>query len=63
MANKLGKVVSYHEEVPLVKLLGRSITQILEITGQIKYFISPLALDQLPPNMGSSWLAVRSFHP
>ena len=53
MVNKLGKVVSYHEEFSLVKLLGRSITQILEIVGQIKYFISPLALDQLPPNMGS----------
>ena len=48
---KLGKMVTYHEELPLIKLLETSLTWFCEITLHIKYFVSALALDQSPPNM------------
>ena len=48
MAIKLGKVMTYHEGLPLKK--------ILESLGfvrscDIKYFVSVVALDSWPPNM------------
>ena len=42
MATKLGKVVTFHEELSLMKLLDPSITYFCEVA----YFTSPLALDQ-----------------
>ena len=46
MVTKLGRVVIYHEELPLIKLLDPSITWFCKVTGHAKYFISPFALDQ-----------------
>ena len=51
MATKLGKVVIYLEELPLIKLLDPSITWFCKVTWHVKYFISPFALDQWPSNM------------
>ena len=48
MTTKLGKVVIYHEELLLVKLLDPSIWLVCKVTCHAKYFISLLALDQLP---------------
>ena len=53
MATKLGKVVTYHEELPLIKLLHPSIMWIFENMQHIKCFISPLAPDQWPQNINS----------
>ena len=49
MATKLGKVVTYHEELPLKNTLDPSVRRFCEVTLHIKYFISQLALDQWPP--------------
>ena len=51
MATKLGKVVIYLEELPLIKLLDPSITWFCKVTWHVKCFISPFALDQWPSNM------------
>ena len=51
MATKFGRVVTYHKEFPLVKLLDPSVTCFCDVTWYIKYFTSPLALDQWPPNV------------
>ena len=40
-ANKLGKVVTHHEELPLKTLHDPSITWFCEVKWHIKYFISP----------------------
>ena len=40
MVTKLGKVVTYHEELPLIKLHDSLVTLLCEVTWQIKYFIS-----------------------
>ena len=45
LATKLGKVVIYHEELLLIKLLDPSITCLYKVTWHVKYFISPFALD------------------
>ena len=39
MTIKFGQVVTYHEELLLIKLHELSITCFCEITGYIKYFI------------------------
>ena len=54
MATKTGRVVTYNENLPLIKSHDPSITWSCEAMRQIKYFISPLALDQWPPNMARS---------
>ena len=46
MTNKLGKVATYHEELPLIKLLCPSITYFCEVMLHIKYIFSPPTLDQ-----------------
>ena len=51
MGTNFGKVVTYHKEVPLIKLPAPSITCLFEVTSHIKYFLSPLALDQWQSNM------------
>ena len=38
MASKLAKVVIYHEELPLIKLLDPSITWFCKVTWHVKYF-------------------------
>ena len=40
MANKLDKVVIYHEEIPLIKVFDPSFTLFCMVTWQVKYFIS-----------------------
>ena len=52
-----------HEELLVMKLLDCSISRFWEVTWHIKYFISPLALDQWPSNMVRWWLFMRDFHP
>ena len=52
MATKSGKLVTYHEELPLIKLLDPSNHVVLISNLKFKYFISPLELDQWPSNMG-----------
>ena len=37
MVTKFGGVVTYHEELPLLKLYGPSITWFCEVTRKIKY--------------------------
>ena len=51
MVTKLGRVVTYHEELPLLKLHDSSTTWFCEVTWQIKYSIFSLTLDQWSPNM------------
>ena len=51
MATKLGKVATYHEGLPLITAQDPSIMWSCEVIWHIKYFISPLAQDQWPPNM------------
>ena len=51
MANKIGRMVTYNEELPLVELHDPSIMWFCEVTLQIKHFLSPLGLDQWSPNM------------
>ena len=46
MVIKFGEMVRYYEELPHIKLLVPSITWYFEITRHIKYFLSPLTLDQ-----------------
>ena len=41
----LGRVVTYNEELPLIKLLDPSIMWAFEIKRQIKHLISSLAQD------------------
>ena len=53
-------MVTYYEEVLLIKLLDPSMTCFCEFKWHIKYFISPLSLDQWPPNMAKWWLSVGS---
>ena len=43
MTIKLGKVVAYHEELPLMKLLDPSVILFCKVTLHIKYFIFSLA--------------------
>ena len=40
MVTKLGRVVTYLEELPFIKLHHPSITRFCKITWQVKYFIS-----------------------
>ena len=58
MVTKIEKVVTYNEELLLIKLLGPSITLFCEVSWYIKCFISLLAIDQWPPNMTKWWLSV-----
>ena len=46
MATKLGKLVTYHKELPLIKILDPSILWFFGVMWHIKYSISPLAIDQ-----------------
>ena len=46
MANKIGRMVTYNEELPLVELHDPSIMWFCEVTLQIKHFLSPIGLDQ-----------------
>ena len=62
MATKRGKVMTY-EGLQLIKLLDLSIMLFCVVTWHIKYFISPLALDQWSPNVARWWLTVKGFHP
>ena len=43
--------------------LEQSLMWFCEVTWQIRYFISPLALNQWPPNIVNWWLTVRALHP
>ena len=63
MATKLGRVVTQHGELPLIKLLGLSITWFCGVTWRIKYLMCLLVLDQWPPRKAGLWLIVRSFLP
>ena len=51
MATKIGIVVEYNEELPIVKLHDLSISWFCEVIWKIKYFVFPLVRDQWPPNM------------
>ena len=51
MVTNFGKAVTYHGKPSLKKLHCPSITCFCEVPWQIKYFISPLTLDQWPPIM------------
>ena len=44
MVTKLGRVVTYYEELPLIKLHDPSIKLFSEVTRQIKFCISPRTL-------------------
>ena len=46
MATKLDKVVTYHKELQLIKLLDPSITWFYEVMLHIEYFAFSFALDQ-----------------
>ena len=63
MAIKLGKVVVYHEELPLINLLDPSKTWFCKVTWHVKYFISPLALEQWLSDMARWWITMTGFHP
>ena len=54
---KLGKVVTYQEKLPLIKLLDSSITWFCVVTWHIKYFSSP------PTNMARWWLTYKFIEP
>ena len=60
LTTKLGTVVTYYEELPLIKLLDSSITCYSEVRWHIKYFIFPLALGQWSPIMARWWISVYS---
>ena len=51
MVTKQDRVVTYDEELPLIKVHNRSIRWFCEVTCQTKSFIPLLALDQWPPKM------------
>ena len=61
MANKLGRVVTYNNELPFTKLHHPSIEWFCGITRQIQYFVSPSALDQWSPNITRWPLFETSF--
>ena len=61
MATKLLNMVAYHEELALIILLDTSTTWFCEIMWHIKYYISPLPLDQWPPNT-VRWSLVATKH-
>ena len=63
IATKLGRVVTYFEELSLIKLHRPSIRWFCEVTWQIKYFLSSFPLDKWSPNMAKLWLTKRGFHP
>ena len=58
----LVKMVIYHEELPLIKLLPPS-TWLCKVMWHAKYFAFPLALDQWPSNLARWWLTVMGFQP
>ena len=58
---QLGKVLTYDEELPLIKLLDPYITRFCEVTWHIKYFKCPVSIDQWPPNMARWWITMRGF--
>ena len=60
---KLGRVVTYHEKLLLLKLLDPLIMGFCEVTWLINYFISPIALDQWLPNMVIWWFTKRGVRP
>ena len=60
--NSYDKVVIYHEELPLIKLLNPSVMWFCMVTWHIKYFISPLALEQWRSNKARWWLTVTGLH-
>ena len=60
---KNSRLMTSNAELPLIKLHHPSIMRFCEVTWQIKYFLSPLVLDQWPPNMVRWWLPVRVLHP
>ena len=58
MVSKLGKMVTYDEDLPLKNLSDFSITWLCEVTWHIRYFLSPLATciyghQTWPPNMAT----------
>ena len=57
MATKLGRVVTYNEELALIKLHDPSFTLFWKVTWQINYLISPLAQDQWPQGCELPWEA------
>ena len=59
---KLGRVVTYNEELQLIKSHNFPIRQLFEVTWQIEYFISPHAPDQLQWNMAKWWFTIRRFY-
>ena len=54
MATRLSGVLTYNEELSLIKLHVPSITWFCVVMLQIKYCISPLSLDYWAPNMQGS---------
>ena len=62
MATKRSTVVTYHEELSLIKWFDPSITRFNEVTWHIKGFIFVIAINQWPPNMTRWWPTVRGFH-
>ena len=62
MAIKLCWVITYNEEPPLIESHGLPIKWSWEVTWQIKYISSPIALDQWLPNMTKCGLIARNFH-
>ena len=62
IATKFARVVTYFKGLPLIKLHYLLILWFCEVTSQIKYFISSLALDQMAAKNGKVGLTVRDFH-
>ena len=46
MTTELGKVATYHEELPLIRLPHPLTTYFCEVMLHIKYIFSPPTLDQ-----------------
>ena len=63
MATKPDMVITYHEGFPPITSLDPLTSWSYEVTWQIEYFISPLALDQWRPNTARWWIAFKGFQP
>ena len=63
MATKPDMVITYPEGFPPITSLDPLTSWSCEVTWQIKYFVSPLALDQWRPNTGRWWIAFKGFQP
>ena len=63
MVTKLGRVVTYHEDLPHIKLHDSSLSWLYEVTWQIKSIISPLSQCLWLQNLSGWWNIARSSQP